>query len=336
MTDPRYDLVAIGNAIVDVIARSDDAFLETQQLPKGGMILIDADRAEELYAEMGPGQEISGGSVANSMAGASALGRQCAFVGQLANDQLGEVFAHDIRAAGIDFDVAALETQPPTGRCLIFVTDDAQRTMGTFLGAAQNLSKESIDPQIVADSAILYLEGYLWDPELPRAAMQYAMQIARQNRRKIALTLSDTFCVDRHRDGFIEQIKGGNIDILFANEAEILSLCESEDLQASVKQTAQYVDILVVTQGGDGAMAAQGGEIYKVAAEPVAQVVDTTGAGDLFAAGFLSGYVEGRPIQDCLTIGSMAAAEIISHYGARIMSDLSAHVSARFSADQKV
>lgn len=329
--EARYDIVAIGNAIVDVIAQADDAFLEEEQLTKGSMALIDAERATELYRDMGPAREVSGGSAANTLAGASTLGRQCALIAQVADDQLGEVFAHDIRATGIDFDVPPLGKEPPTARCLIFVTPDAQRTMNTFLGASQYLPATAANADLIASGAILYLEGYLWDAEEPKAAMAQGIKIAQENDRKVAFTLSDGFCVDRHRDEFAGLLKDGKIDILFSNEDEIKSLCETDDFDAAVAQTAVQVEILVVTRGEQGAIAVRDGKTHKVSAEPVDQIVDTTGAGDLFAAGFLSGHLEERSMEDCLTIGAVAAAEVISHYGARPEADLKALVKQRLA-----
>jgi len=328
-TQARYDIVAIGNAIVDVIAQADDAFLEEEQLVKGSMALIDADRAVELYRDMGQAREISGGSAANTLAGASTLGRQCALIAQVADDQLGEVFKHDIRAVGIDFDVPTLGKEPPTARCLILVTPDAERTMNTFLGASQFLPPAAVDADLIASGAILYLEGYLWDAEEPKAAMALGIDIARENGRKVAFTLSDGFCVDRHREDFSGMLTQGRIDILFANEDEIKSLCETDDFDAAVKQTAAQVETLVITRSAAGAIAVQGGEQSAVPAEPVDQILDTTGAGDLFAAGFLSGYIEGRGMEECLTIGAVAAAEVISHYGARPEADLKELVKQR-------
>lgn len=328
-TEARYDIVAVGNAIVDVIAQADDSFLEEEQLAKGAMTLIDAGRATELYRDMGPAREISGGSGSNTLAGASTLGRQCALIAQVADDQLGEVFTHDIRATGIDFDVPPLGKEPPTARCLIFVTPDAQRTMNTFLGASQFLPPSSVDASLIASGAILYLEGYLWDADEPKAAMALAIDIARKNNRKVAFTLSDGFCIMRHRDEFAGLIADGKIDILFSNEEEIMSLCETDDFDAAVAQTAAQVETLVVTRSEKGAIAVQGGQTTSVAAEPVETIVDTTGAGDLFAAGFLSGYTEGRSVEDNLTIGAIAAAEVISHYGARPEADIRAMVAAR-------
>ncbi|MDZ7588186.1 MAG: adenosine kinase [Parasphingorhabdus sp.] len=329
--EARYDIVAVGNAIVDVISQCDDDFLVEEQLTKGGMALIDADRAKSLYDAMGPAREISGGSAANTLAGASNLGCQCAFVGQVADDQLGEVFAHDIRSSGIDFDVAPFGKEPPTARSMILVTPDAQRTMNTFLGASQYLPASAIDPAVIGSGTILYLEGYLWDPEDARAAMRSAIDIARSAERKIAFTLSDGFCVDRHRADFIALLEGGKIDILFANEQEIASLWESDDFDSSVARTAPMVEMLVVTRSEKGAIAVVEGHQYAVAAEPVAKIIDTTGAGDLFAAGFLAGVIEGRDAAMCLTMGAVAAAEVISHYGARPEADLRALVDKRLA-----
>ena len=327
--EARYDIVAVGNAIVDVIARADDVFLEEEGLAKGSMALIDAQRATALYRDMGPAREVSGGSGANTLVGASVLGRQCALIAQVADDQLGEVFAHDIRAVGIDFDVPPLGKEPPTARCLIFVTPDAQRTMNTFLGASQHLSSSVVDEKLIASGAILYLEGYLWDSEEPKAAMALAIDIARNNGRKVAFTLSDGFCIERHRADFAGLIADGKIDILFANESEILMLAETEDFDTAVSQIAKQVETLVVTRSEHGAIAVRDGKTVSVAAEPVEKIIDTTGAGDLFAAGFLSGYIEKRSLEDCLTIGAIAAAEVISHYGARPEADLRALVADR-------
>lgn len=328
-TEARYDIVAIGNAIVDVISQASDDFLDEEQLVKGSMALIDSARAQELYRDMGPAREISGGSGANTLAGASTLGRQCALIAQVADDQLGEVFAHDIRATGIDFDVPPLGIEPPTARCLIFVTPDAQRTMNTFLGASQFLPPAAVDADLIASGAILYLEGYLWDADEPKAAMALGIDIARENGRKVAFTLSDTFCVDRHRAEFVGLIDDRKIDILFANEAEIKMLAETDDFDAAVAETAAKVEILVVTRSEQGAIAVRDDKTVAVAAEPVEKIIDTTGAGDLFAAGFLSGYIEQRPMEECLTIGAIAAAEVISHYGARPEADLRELVKSR-------
>ena len=327
MTEARYDVLAIGNAIVDVISETTDEFIELEQLTKGGMQLIDADRATELYNAMGPAREISGGSGANTLAGLSMLGHQCAFIGQVADDQLGQVFAHDIRATGIDFDIPPRASEPPTARCLILVTPDAQRTMNTFLGASQFLAADLINKDLIASAEILYLEGYLWDPEEPRAAMRAAITHAKAAGRKVAFTLSDAFVIDRHRDDFLALMDEGLIDILFANELEIASLQRNEDFESAVAASAAKVPLLVVTRGEHGAIALQDGERFEVSAQPVERLVDTTGAGDLFAAGVLAGLTQGRAIGECLTMGAICAAEIISHYGARPEADIKALVA---------
>lgn len=327
MTDTRYDVLAIGNAIVDVISETTDSFITAEGLTKGGMQLVDADQATQLYSAMGPAREISGGSAANTLAGLAALGRKCAFIGQVADDQLGEVFAHDIRAAGIDFDVPARNEQPPTARCLILVTPDAQRTMNTFLGASQFLAAPLINKALIESAAILYLEGYLWDPQEPRAAMRAAIAHAKDAGRKVAFTLSDAFVIDRHRDDFLALMNDGLIDILFANETEICSLNQTEDFEAAVAASAALVPLLVVTKGEHGAIAVQGGARFSVPAQPIERLVDTTGAGDLFAAGVLAGLAEGRDITACLTTGAICAAEVIGHYGARPEADIKALVA---------
>ncbi|MBK6492826.1 MAG: adenosine kinase [Sphingomonadales bacterium] len=329
MTAASLDIVAIGNAIVDVIATAEEDFLVAEGLAKGSMQLISADRAGDLYSKMGPGREISGGSAANTIAGMAALGRKCGFIGQVANDQLGKVFSHDIRAIDVAFTTPARESEPPTAQCLILVTPDGQRTMNTFLGASQFLPASALDTNMIASAEILYLEGYLWDPPEPREAMQSAIGIAREAGRKVALTLSDAFCIERHRDSFKALIDSGQIDILFANEAEMHSLMESDRFDESVNAVAAKVPLLVVTRGPHGALAVTSGVRTDVSAEPVEKVVDTTGAGDLFAAGFLAGQAAGRSVADSLTMGAICAAEVISHYGPRPEADLSALVSAR-------
>ncbi|HEX4847230.1 MAG TPA: adenosine kinase [Novosphingobium sp.] len=329
MSKPSTQVIAIGNAIVDVMAPCDDALIERFGLVRGGMTLVDTDRARELYDAMGPAREISGGSAANTLAGLAALGARCAFIGQVAQDQLGDVFAHDIRAGGIRFDTPARAGDPPTARCLIFVTPDGQRTMNTFLGASQFLPPAALDEAAIQDAEILYLEGYLWDPEEPRAAMRRAIGAARAAGRKVAFTLSDAFVIDRHGDDFRTMIDAGDIDILFANHVELAALTGHDDFHAGIDALKDKVPMLVVTRSEHGAVAATGGAHYEVPAEPVARVVDTTGAGDLFAAGFLHGLVEGRPVADCLTLGAVCAAEIISHFGARPEADLKALAAAR-------
>lgn len=329
MSEPRYDVIAIGNAIVDVMAPCTDELIEELGMARGGMTLIDEAQAGDLYDAMGPAKEISGGSAANTLAGLSALGAQCAFVGQVADDQLGTVFAHDIRAVGIDFDTPARAGQPSTARCLIFVTPDGQRTMNTFLGASQFLPAAALDEEAIGGAKILYLEGYLWDPEEPRAAMRSAIAAAKAAGRKVAFTLSDAFVIARYGDDFSALINDGLIDILFANQVELAALTGEDDFEAGVALLAPKLPVLVVTRSEDGAVAIVNGTRAEVAAEPVARVVDTTGAGDLFAAGFLYGYVRGMEPALCLRAGAICAAEIISHYGARPEADLAALVKAR-------
>jgi len=325
----RFDVAAIGNAIVDVIARTDDALIETEGLVKGSMRLIDAAEATRLYAAMGPAVEMSGGSAANTLAGLAALGHRCAFIGQVADDQLGSVFTHDLRALGVAYDTPPLSGGAPTARCLILVTPDGQRTMNTFLGASHLLEQAMIDEAVIAASDILYLEGYLWDPPLSRAAMRRAIDVARAAERKVAFTLSDAFIIDRHGQDFRALIAEGLFDILFANEVEICALAEERDFESAVAKVAPQVPLLVVTRSEHGAIAVTGGARAAVPAEPIDEVVDTTGAGDLFAAGFLAGHAEGRPVADCLTMGAVCAREIIAQVGPRAQTDLKAQVAAR-------
>ena len=323
VTPPAYDVVAIGNAIVDVLAAADDAFVAANGMTKGAMQLVfSPEEADALYAKMGPGQEISGGSAANTVAGIAALGGTCAFVGQVADDQLGTVFAHDIRSAGIRFDTEARGGQPTTGRCLIFVTPDGQRTMNTFLGASHFLPPAALDRALIAAGGVLYLEGYLWDPEEPRAAMRAAIDVARAAGRKVAFTPSAEFVIDRYRDDFLALIDGGMIDMLFSNEGELLALTQTSDLAAAVARLGGKVALVVTTLAEAGAVAFHDGGETRVAAEPVERVVDTTGAGDLFAAGFLFGHTRGESVARSLKLGAICAAEVISHFGARPQADL--------------
>lgn len=317
MSQPRIAVIAIGNAIVDVMAPCADAVIEQLGLVRGGMTLVDTDQAHALHAAMGPAREISGGSAANTLAGLAALGSRCTFIGQVADDQLGAVFAHDIRAGGISFATPPRPGEPPTARCLIFVTPDGQRTMNTYLGASQFLPAAALDEAAIADAAVLYLEGYLWDPEEPRAAMRRAIAAARKAGRRVAFTLSDAFVIARHGDDFRALIDAGDIDILFANHVELAALTGRDDVHAGIDALKTKVPMLVVTLGEQGAVAATRGQVYEVPAVAVERVVDTTGAGDLFAAGFLHGHVGGQAPADCLRLGAICAAEIISHYGAR-------------------
>jgi sugar/nucleoside kinase (ribokinase family) len=324
MTDLRYDVLCIGNAIVDVIADADDAFLAAQGLDKGSMRLIDKAEAVRLYGEMGPGREISGGSAGNTAAGLAALGIKTAFIGQVASDQLGGIYRHDIESQGIAFLVEPRGDVGATARSLILVTPDAQRTMNTFLGAAQMLEERSVDLDAVAASGIVYLEGYLWDPAEPRAAMEAAMAAAHAAGRKVAFTLSDTFCIERHREGFWQLLRDGKIDILFANAAEAKAMAGTDDFEAAVACLAEAAPTLVVTRSEEGALAIAGSERAEVDAEPIEQLVDTTGAGDLFASGFLAGQARGLSLEASLRLGAIAAAEVIQHYGARPEKDLKA------------
>ena len=328
MTDTRLDVLAIGDAVVDVIADATDEFLAEEGLVKGSMRLLDAEEATRLYARMGPARETSGGSAANTVAGVAALGGRAGFVGQVARDQLGEVFIHDIQALGVEYRTPPSDGDVPTGRCLILVTPDAQRTMNTFPGAAHRMTEAALDPEQIKGAAILYLEAYLWRADGPRAAMRKAVAIAREAGRKVALTLSDIVCIERHRDDFLALIERCEIDMLFANEQEIGSLAGGADFETAVGAFRDKVPFLVVTCSEKGAIGIERGRRVAVPAAPVDKVVDTTGAGDLFAAGVLAGLAQGRPLEDSLRMGSIAAAEVISHYGARPEADLKALVRA--------
>jgi sugar/nucleoside kinase (ribokinase family) len=324
MPDPRLDVLCIGNAIVDVIANASDDFLSEEGLVKGSMRLIDAEEAERLYAHMGPAHQVSGGSAGNTAAGVAALGGRAGFIGQVAPDQLGDFYRHDLTAAGVEFTTPAADVGSPTARSMILVTPDGHRTMNTFLGAAQHLPRSALDEAQIRSCAILYLEGYLWDPETPRYAMVRAIEVAREARRKVAFTLSDMFCVDRHRDGFNQLLDERRIDILFANQAEIEALAAVAHLESAVDAIAPKVETLVVTRSEDGALAIRSGERREVQAQPIVELVDTTGAGDLFAAGFLLGTARGHGLGQSLRLGAICAAEVIQHYGARPEKDLKA------------
>ncbi len=324
MPDPRLDVLCIGNAIVDVIADATDEFLSAEGLTKDSMRLVDAEEATRLYGHMQPAREVSGGCAGNIAAGISALGGRAGFVGQVAPDQLGEFYRHDLTAAGVEFTTPPVDVGVPTARSMILVTPDGHRTMNTFLGAAQELAVDVIDEEQIRSAGILYLEGYLWDPETPRYAMVRSIEIAREAGRKVAFSLSDLFCVERHRDGFTQLIDGGRVDILFANEAEILAMGRVPHLETAVAAIAPKVETLVVTRGASGALAVRGSERADIAAERVAEVVDTSGAGDLSAAGFLYGEARGKSIEQSLKLGAICAAEIIQHYGARPEADLRA------------
>ena len=324
MTQPPLDIVAIGDAIVDVIATCDDAFLIEHGLPKGSMQLLDTEAADRLYAAMGNARETSGGSAANSMAGMAAMGAGAAFIGQVADDQLGEIFRHDMRALGVRFDTPALNSggEHPTGRCLILVTPDAQRTMNTCPGASHQLTSQALDEALIGSASITFLEGYLWGPERPRHAMLRAAQIAHQAGRTVAFTLSESLCIPGRKEGVLGMIDGGMVDILFGNEDEVRHLTGCGGLDECLAALAPKVATLVVTRGAAGAIAIEAGQRADIQAVQVDKVVDTTGAGDLFAAGFLAARCRGHDVRKCLETGAIAAAEIISHFGARPEADL--------------
>ena len=316
MAAATLDVVGIGNAIVDVLVQADDAFLHKHGLAKGAMTLIDAARADALYAVMGPGVEASGGSAGNTMAGIASLGGAGAYIGKVRNDQLGEVFRHDITAIGVRFATAPATSGPPTARCLILVTPDAQRTMNTFLGACVDLSPDDIDHEIIAAAQVTYLEGYLFDPPHAKAAFRKAAQLAHQAGRRVSLSLSDPFCVGRYRAEFRDLV-ANHVDILFANEAEISSLYETDDFDAALRQVRGDCEIAALTRSEKGSVVVTRDDTHVIEAARVAKVVDTTGAGDLYASGFLFGLTSGRDLATCGRLGSLCAAEAISHFGAR-------------------
>jgi sugar/nucleoside kinase (ribokinase family) len=317
MPSARYDVLGIGNAIVDVIARAEEDFLLKQAMRKGTMALIDEARAEAIYEAMGSAVEVSGGSAANTIVGLSSLGGRGAFVGKVKDDVLGRAFSHDIRAAGVAFGTPPAAAGPSTGRCYVLVTPDGERTMNTYLGAAQDLHPADIDADAVAASAIIYLEGYLWDPKNATDAFLKAAKIAHEAERKVALSLSDAFCVDRWRDEFLQLMRSRTVDLIFANEGELESLYQTADFNTAVKALRADIDVAVVTRSEKGCLVIGPDGTEAVPAFPVERVVDTTGAGDLFAAGFLSGLARGADDRICGRLGAMAAAEVIQHLGAR-------------------
>ncbi len=320
MSEPTLGVVAVGNAMVDVLTQSTDEFVELQSakhgIIKGSMALVDAARAVEIYGQMGPGVEESGGSAANTIAGIASFGGKSGFIGKVADDQLGKVFTHDVRSLGVKYSTPPLLESTPTGCCLILVTPDAERTMMTFLGAGESLSSDDADSELIADAQVLYLEGYAFDKPTVKETFIVASQHAHAARRKVALTLSDSFCVERHREGFQPLIES-HIDILFANEDEIVSLYQSESFDKAKKAISDKVELAVLTQGEKGAVIVTATEEIHLDAQPVAEVVDTTGAGDQFAAGFLYGYTQGMELARCGELGAKAAAQIISHIGSR-------------------
>ncbi len=320
MSKASLGVVAVGNALVDVLSQTTDDFIAGQKkkhgMEKGAMTLIDEPRAVELYSEMGPGIETSGGSAANTMAGFASFGGKGGFIGKVANDKLGQTFQHDIRAQGVTFTTIPLALGAPTGRCLILVTPDAQRTMNTFLGASVELHEDDIDEKLIASAQVTYLEGYLFDREQAKRAFVRAADAAHDAGRRVALSLSDPFCVDRHRGDFRKLVEN-HIDILFANEDELISLYQTKNFDDAKNAVKDKCEIAVITRSEKGAVILGKGEEITIAADPVSKVIDTTGAGDQFAAGFLYGFTENMPLERCGRLGAAAAAEVIGHIGPR-------------------
>ena len=317
MNSAKYDVLTIGNAIVDIIARAEDDFLVKHNINKAAMNLIDAERAVKLYDVMGPAIETSGGSAANTAAGVASLGGTAAYFGKVSNDYLGGVFAHDIKAVGVDFANNPLDGDPATARSMIFVTPDGERSMNTYLGACVELSPDDIDSDMVADASITYFEGYLWDPPLAKDAIRLAAEIAHQNGRQVAMTLSDSFCVDRYREEFLNLMRSRTVDIVFANEAELKSLYQTSSFEEGIKAIREDCALGIVTRGEAGSVVVTYEKTHVVEAIPVKELVDTTGAGDLYAAGFLFGMTHGMSEQDCARLGGLAATEVIQQIGPR-------------------
>ncbi len=322
-----HDVLCIGNAIVDVIARVSDGFVERHGLVKGSMNLIDEARAEALYADMGQAVEVSGGSAGNTAAGVASFGGRAAYFGKVKKDQLGDIYAHDMRAQGVTFDSVPATTGPATARSFILVTPEGERTMNTYLGACVNLTTADIDEAVVSASRVTYMEGYLWDRPEAKEAFKLAANIARKAGQMTSITLSDSFCVERHRDSFLDLIRN-DIDIVFANESEIKSLYLTQNFDGALRAIQKDCPIAVLTRSADGCVVVKGDTIHASPAFPVSKVVDVTGAGDLFAAGFLSGFTTGRTLPHCAQLGALAAAEVISHIGARPEVNLKAHAAA--------
>ena len=322
MSQTRIDVLTLGNAIVDVLAHTDEAFLLQKKVHKGAMQLIDEARAEELYGDMGPAVIVSGGSGANTAAGVASFGVKAGFIGKVKNDETGKLFAHDLKAIDVHYDVTLAEDGPATARSFILVTPDGERTMNTYLGACQNLTPDDVNPETVRASSIVYLEGYLWDPPAAKEAFRKAVKIAHEAGNKVALTLSDAFCVDRYRDEFLGLMRDGSLDILFANIHELQSLYGTSDANSALAALREENVLGAITRSAQGALIVSRGETKAVPAFPVERVVDTTGAGDLFASGFLAGLVKNLDLADCARLGGLAAAEIISHLGARPQANL--------------
>ena len=317
MTSAKYDVLAIGNALFDVLVRAEDDFLVKHGMAKGGMALIDEARAAAIYADMGQATEMSGGSAANTIVGLASLGARAAYVGKVKDDQIGRLYSHDIRAAGVAFDTKPASEGPATGCSYILITPDGERTMNTYLGAAQDLGPADIDPEQIAASALVYLEGYLWDPKNAKEAFVKASQIAHGAGRQVALTLSDLFCVDRYRDEFLELMRSGTVDLIFANESELHSLYQTSDFDSALNQLQNDVGLGVVTRSEKGCAVVAKDAVTLVPAARIEKLVDTTGAGDLFAAGFLFGLARNAGYENAGRLGALAAAEVIQHIGAR-------------------
>ncbi len=318
----QFDVLTVGNAIVDIISRCQDQFLIDNGITKSAMNLIDAERAERLYSLMGPAVEASGGSAGNTAAGIASFGGKAAYFGKVAEDQLGHIFTHDIRAQGVHFETAPGTTQPPTARSMIFVTEDGERSMNTYLGACVEFGPEDVEPEVVAQSKVTYFEGYLWDPPRAKQAILDCARIAHENGREMSMTLSDSFCVGRYREEFLELMRSGTVDIVFANEQEALSLYETQDFAEALTRLSQDCKLAAVTMGDQGAVVVKGDERIRVPATQIASLVDTTGAGDLFAAGFLFGYTQDRTLEDCARLGCYAAGIVIQQIGPRPMMSL--------------
>ena len=330
MAEAHFDVLGVGNAIVDVLAHADDAFIGTHGLAKGAMTLIDEDTASRLYDAMGSAVECSGGSAANTIAGLASLGGSGAFIGKVCDDELGAVFRHDIRALGIAFETLLAGDSAPTARCLILVTPDAQRTMQTYLGACVELGPDDIDDELVAAARVCYLEGYLWDRPEAKEAFRKAARISHQAGHRVSLNLSDPFCVDRHRDDFLSLVED-HVDILFANEEEILSLYQVDTFDAALQRVRGHCEIAALTRGEKGSVVVSGDQVHVVDAAPAERVVDTTGAGDAYAAGFLHGLSDDHDLAACARIAGIAAAEVIAHMGARPEISLKDVVAEKFA-----
>lgn len=318
----KFDVLTIGNAIVDILARCEDSFLTENGIIKGAMNLIDAERAERLYSLMGPAHEASGGSAGNTAAGIASFGAKAAYFGKVAEDELGKIFNHDIRAQGVHFETKPQGKFPPTARSMIFVTPDSERSMNTYLGACVDLGPEDVEPEVVAQSKVTYFEGYLWDPPRAKEAIRDCARIAHENGREVSMTLSDSFCVDRYRGEFLDLMRSGTVDIVFANKQEALALYETEDFELALTNIAKDCKLAAVTLSEEGAIILRGDERVKVDAITLERLVDTTGAGDLFASGFLFGYTAGRSLEECGKLGCLAAGIVIQQLGPRPMLSL--------------